>query len=68
MIRCDLCVFFSQNMQVASAGSCRFNPPVVIQSSTDCGVAGMRFELETVWPCVQIDEWCGKWDAKTEVR
>ncbi len=58
--QCVKCRFFCHNPNVPTSGDCRKNPPVVIQESHDRGAAGMQFFLTAVWPCVQVDEWCGE--------
>ncbi len=60
MVPCADCRFFLVNPKHPAGGKCRKNPPVVIQASTDCGPSGYKFDLETVWPWVSVEDSCGE--------
>ena len=50
-VKCFTCAFF-----VRSKKECHYNPPQVVAISTDEEV-----RVETVWPVVDLDDWCHNW-------
>lgn len=55
--QCANCRFYD-----AAQPSCRESPPVVVAVSRfSCVSVDFRLCPETVWPTVQMDDWCGRW-------
>jgi len=51
MRKCSTCQFWDR--YVMNDGVCRFNPPIMLKD-----------EKFGVWPAVEGDDWCGKFEPK----
>ena len=51
MQACAKCNFYENQNQ--SSGSCRVNPPNVIEDN-----------YKAVWPIVTVEDWCGRFEEK----
>ena len=51
MQACANCNFYENQNQ--SSGSCRVNPPNVIEDN-----------YKAVWPIVTVEDWCGRFEEK----
>jgi len=78
---CGECRFFCPDVvdrkgnKIAAAdvvrGSCRLNPPVFVvkKTSSEVPFSGVKSEhVCQVWPDMNVDEWCGRFEPKAAVR
>lgn len=55
--RCENCRFFEKKTHGnALHHECRFNPP------------SYSTVVKTIWPCVKLDDWCGKFESEQPSR
>lgn len=57
-MKCSDCYFFDRDLE--QSGICRYAPPRVIINEMNL--------LETAWPVVRPDDWCGMWKHRKEEK
>ena len=62
---CENCKWFASGHANDEHGQCRRYPPRVIVSGNarDEGGGGESDDIDSLWPWVAPDHWCGEWQT-----
>jgi hypothetical protein len=61
-LSCESCKFWGEEANIKNLGHChRYAPRSTLRSP----LAGTE-SLDTVWPRLRSDDWCGEWEPKIE--